>query len=294
MNNKSKVLDDNLDVDMISCANSTFNDAEFVIIGSKHEFEGDNTNCSLGAEFIRKASYNFESYDIFYDQDLSSVKISDEGDYFGDELVCMVHDTIYAGKIPIVIGGSHASTIVAKTGIEKRGNWIVMDAHSDFYDEYNDSDMSHACVSRNIHNSGESLGVFGMRDCSQEHYNIMKSSNFIHPATMEDIHKYGIKECYNSFRDICDVNNNLAYVSIDLDVLDPSIAPSVGTSVPNGLQLNQVFDILRYTNANMEIGYLDINELTHISSKLNIKFTADVAYKILVEAILGIKFSSNF
>jgi agmatinase len=115
---------------------------------------------------MRKASYNFETYNDFYGIDLTSVPVHDLGnldlsyldlDRCVDDMLCMTGDTVRGAirdsKVPIVLGGEHTLTYgCARAFVEQYDDIgiIILDAHLDLRDEYLGAKQSHACVSRNI------------------------------------------------------------------------------------------------------------------------------------------------
>ena len=218
-------------------ANSSFNDAKFVIFGVPFD---STSSFRSGSRFapnrIREASYNFETYLMEHDIDLTDVPFHDAGnlDEYGnvDEMTGAVEDAVkkILPKFPILIGGEHSLTIGAVKTL-KNVSVVFIDAHLDFRDEYLGIKNSHACVSRRI---SEIVGIenvfsIGVRSFSREEKNDAEKLGLKYVSSF-DVKEKGIEK---SIR-----NLNLKkkiYLSLDMDSIDPSYAPGVGNPEPFGL-----------------------------------------------------------
>lgn len=218
-------------------ANSSFNDAKFVIFGVPFD---STSSFRSGSRFapnrIREASYNFETYLMEHDVDLIDVPIHDAGnlDEYGnvDELIKNVEENVkkILPKFPVLIGGEHSLTIGAVKTL-KNVSVVFIDAHLDFREEYLGIKNSHACVSRRI---SEVVGIenvfsIGVRSFSREEKNDAEKLGLKYVSSF-DVKEKGIE---NIIR-----NLNLKkkiYLSLDMDGVDPAFAPGVGNPEPFGL-----------------------------------------------------------
>ncbi len=251
-------------------APSEYGNAEYVIFGVP--FDG-TSSFRAGSRFapdaMRKASANFESYNAFFDIDLAELPIHDAGDL---EPYASVDDTLrdlfYAvepiakdGKIPIMLGGEHSLTLPCVKACAKHVGddfgVVVLDAHFDLRDEYSGLKNNHACVSRHIIDEvTDNYVSIGIRSGPKEEWDFAKENN-IRYYTPDDVETKGIKNVLDEVIEYLDCSK--IYLSLDMDALDPSFAPALGTPEPFGLDALDVREMIR-TLAPMSVGF-DIVEI---------------------------------
>ncbi len=251
-------------------APSEYGTAEYVIFGVP--FDG-TSSFRAGSRFapdaMRKASANFESYNAFFDIDLAELPIHDAGDL---EPYASVDDTLrdlfYAvepiakdGKIPIMLGGEHSLTLPCVKACAKHAGddigVVVLDAHFDLRDEYSGLKNNHACVSRHIIDEvTDNYVSIGIRSGPKEEWDFAKENN-IRYYTPDDVATKGIKNVLDEVIEYLDCSK--IYLSLDMDALDPSFAPALGTPEPFGLDALDVREVIR-TLAPMSVGF-DIVEI---------------------------------
>ncbi len=251
-------------------APSEYGTAEYVIFGVP--FDG-TSSFRAGSRFapdaMRKASANFESYNAFFDIDLAELPIHDAGDL---EPYASVDDTLrdlfYAvepiakdGKIPIMLGGEHSLTLPCVKACAKHAGddigVVVLDAHFDLRDEYSGLKNNHACVSRHIIDEvTDNYVSIGIRSGPKEEWDFAKENN-IRYYTPDDVETKGIKNVLDEVIEYLDCSK--IYLSLDMDALDPSFAPALGTPEPFGLDALDVREVIR-TLAPMSVGF-DIVEI---------------------------------
>ena len=251
-------------------APSEYGTAEYVIFGVP--FDG-TSSFRAGSRFapdaMRKASANFESYNAFFDIDLAELPIHDAGDL---EPYASVDDTLrdlfYAvepiakdGKIPIMLGGEHSLTLSCVKACAKHAGddlgVVVLDAHFDLRDEYSGLKNNHACVSRHIIDEvTDNYVSIGIRSGPKEEWDFAKDNN-IRYYTPDDVETKGIKNVLDEVIEYLDCSK--IYLSLDMDALDPSFAPALGTPEPFGLDALDVREVIR-TLAPMSVGF-DIVEI---------------------------------
>lgn len=213
-----------------------------------------------GPPALRHASYGLETFSPYQHNDLSSVSYSDNGDIelpFGNTEAAI--DMIYKyasamlkdGKKLMSFGGEHTVTyplIKAYREHYKDFTLIVFDAHADLRRDYLGFKYSHACTTRLCTDviGNENTVVIGARSYTEEEYEY--SSNILHFST--DISSIPMDK----------IKKNV-YISVDMDVLDPSVFPGTGTPEPGGFGFDRLLrDILYFRNLNI-IG-CDIVELS--------------------------------
>ncbi len=223
-------------------ADASMEEADYVIIGVPHETSTTFVRGTrLAPLYIRLASYNFEEREMETSADLSALKIHDSGDHALEGLGAIIDNSIGQNKVPVVIGGEHSISPSVAEYLPEGTGILVLDAHLDFRDDYMGDENNHACASRRMseHVGIDNIMVAGLRSVSIDEMN----DDIPNIALGSDITRGGV-EVLGPIRNWCERFERL-YVSIDLDVLDPSVAPGVGNPEPDGLMIRQVRDILR-------------------------------------------------
>ena len=238
-------------------ADSSYSDAAFVIFGAP--FDGTSTfrkGSRLAPDAIREVSYNYETYNAFFDIDLTDVPFHDAGnidiheDWTVNQVLLAVGDMasriLTDGKIPVMLGGEHSLTLPcikeSKTRYRDLGA-VVLDAHFDLRDEYMGEINSHACISRRIiEEVTDNYISIGIRSGSREEYSLAREKNITcYPA--DHITDTGIDHIITEV--IRRLNTRHMYLSLDMDVLDPSFAPGLGTPEPFGITDRHVLSLIR-------------------------------------------------
>ena len=205
----------------------------------------------LGPIVVREASYGFEKYNTNFKSDLDTTFYD-----FGDvnvvpgncEATCnIVEDTVRElldlNIKPMTIGGEHSASIgVIKALTEKYDKLTVvhLDAHRDLAFEFIGEKYSHATVMRRAHEFGVDLVQIGIRSSSLEEEEFVESTYNIRTFKNKDVHKHmDAVEYY-----LATVETPI-YLSVDMDVLDTAIAPSVGNPTPGGLFTSEIEDVIK-------------------------------------------------
>jgi agmatinase len=253
-------------------AQADLQDAHYVVVGLPFDGTASFRSGSRdGPDAIRLASFNFESYDHYYDMDLADLAICDLGNMELGADPAYANATIKGGiallpraAVPIFLGGEHSITppIVESLARRKESDGLgvlVLDAHLDLRHEYGNTSHSHACASRRIleKEGVKSYASIGIRSGCKEEFTFAKD-NGISYHTSRMVRELGIDHVLDMAMD--DLDCERLYLSIDLDAIDPAFAPAVGNPEPFGLTS---WDVLRVVGrvAPKAIA-LDINELT--------------------------------
>ena len=250
----------------IADATFDYEDARYVIFGVPFDYTSSfRRGSSRGPAEVRRAYDNLESFDVNYEVEFSELPICDIGDIQvnedASETVDLVDEvtSIIAkdGKIPIMIGGEHSITGGAIRSF-RNSSMVIIDAHSDFRDSYMGNKNNHACVT---HRALDVLGEgrifsFGTRSTSREEFTDpdYKKVRFV---SADEIREKSMEKCLN------EINGKLkesVYFSIDMDGIDPSQAPGVGTPEPFGLRDVEVRYLIR--KLAMKIQGFDVVEFT--------------------------------
>lgn len=189
-------------------------------------------------EQMRSESWGLETYSPYLDLDLEDYRVADGGDLDlppGDvalsiEAIAQHAGALLAGGIvPIMLGGEHSLTLgQARAVIEKYPEVHVVhfDAHTDLREDYYGQPLSHASVIRRITDRipPARMHSFGIRSGLKEEFAFAKAHMDFHPFNLDGLAK-----------SLEAIGEAPIYLTIDLDVLDPSVFPGTGTPEPGGV-----------------------------------------------------------
>jgi agmatinase len=248
----------------------------------------DNTSTwikgsSKGPRAIIEASRNMELYDIetgaeVYRQGIHTAKgvTAHAAKDMVDNVYRKVGVFLRDRKFSVVLGGEHTVALGAiRAHSEHFDNLSILhlDAHSDMRDSYEGSRYSHACVMARVKETADRIISVGVRSMdSSELININKNNIFY----ASDIHKSKdwIKKVVRK------LSGNV-YVTIDLDVFDPSIMPSTGTPEPGGLGWYEAIELLERVSKSRHIVGFDVVELCPAANVAPDFLAAKLIYKLL-------------
>ena len=185
---------------------------------------------------------------------------------------------VNTGKFPVLLGGEHSITLGMVQALNKKYRNIgvlQLDAHADLRDSYQGSPYNHACIGRRIHEHCL-LTQAGIRSLSAEEFEFLSDTNI--STFFADY----IKNNKGWVDEVIERLPQDIYVSIDLDVFDPSIMPSVGTPEPGGLDWHEMLRLLRTVSKKRHIVGFDIVELCPQPTNPGPDFlAAKLCYKLL-------------
>lgn len=246
------------------------------------------TGAREGPSAIIRASYNLEDYDHELDFDVSDVGIHTtaalephmEGPRAMVERVKeAVREKAGRDKIVGLLGGEHTITTGAVMTMAQRHpdlSVLYLDAHGDMREKYMDTRWGHATVARRLVEVCPVVQV-GVRSISQEEKACMPFkglTTFFWREGETEMPPEG---------QVLDALTGNVYVSIDLDVLDPSIMSAVGTPEPGGMRWWQIVRLLETVARQRRIVGFDVTELSpregpdacaYLAAKLVYKLTA--------------------
>lgn len=243
-----------------------------------------------GPDAILEASVNLEFYDVETSSEahLTGINTVDpvSENETPEKLVTAVHDRIILilsdKKFPVIIGGNHSVSIGAIKAFSKcfdNLSVLQLDAHADLRPVYEGSEFNHACSMARAREYASIVQV-GIRSMSQEEV------PFIEKDSMFFAHElYYDKSLYKKALDRLSAN---VYITIDLDVFDPSLMPSTGTPEPGGPEYFELLHFMRDVIRTRNVVGFDIVELCPSATNKSPDF---VAAKILYQ-LLSYKFSN--
>lgn len=245
---------------------SDYETSKVVLVGVP--FDG-TTSFRPGTRFapsaIRPDSYGLETYSPYLDKDLEDYPLCDLGDIelpFGNtpKALSYIQETfskiIYDDKKPLMIGGEHLVSLpVIEVLAKKHPDLCIIhfDAHTDLREDYMGEKLSHAAVIRRVWDllGDNRIFQFGIRSGTKEEFNWAKSHTYIQRFNVDTLNEIVEK-----------IKNRPVYVTIDLDVLDPSIFPGTGTPEAGGITFQTLMNsIKQLTHLNQLVG-ADVVELS--------------------------------
>ena len=181
-------------------------------------------------------------------------------------------------KIPVMLGGEHSITLGAvQAMIEKYSGLTVLqfDAHADLRDTYQGSPYSHACVARRISEICP-LTQVGIRSMSKE------EGEFLPQSKVKSYSADFVLEKKNLAETVCKDLSGDVFITIDLDVFDPSIMPATGTPEPGGLYWKDILHLLELVSASCNIRGFDVVELAPLPGVVAPDFmAAKLIYRLM-------------
>lgn len=249
----------------IGCDNS-YEESQIVLFGAPYDGAASfRSGAKYAPSEMRKlCDEAIETYSPYQDMDLEDIKIHDFGDIVFSsedpgvavgEIEKTVQRFVHDGKLPVMIGGDHLVTFGAiKVLAEKYSDLhiIHLDAHADLRDSYHDNKLSHASVMRRAYDlvGDGRIYQFGIRSGEKEEFEWAKGK--VH---MQKFDCKGLPEVIKA------IANKPVYLSIDIDVLDPSEMPGTGTPEAGGISFKELLDSVLALRKSSIVG-TDITELS--------------------------------
>lgn len=241
-------------------ATDNYEESKIVLMGIP--YDGTVTNrpgTRFAPQAARLESIGIETYSPIFEREMEDTLFYDAGDLdtpFGNarRVLDMVRENtkqIYKdGKKILAIGGEHLVTLGEIEAVKEFYPNIAViqfDAHTDLREEYLGEKLTHSGVMKQISKliGFENIAQIGIRSGEREEFDLMK--------------KYGTKK--NEYGELDKFKNQPVFVTIDLDVLDPSVASGVGTPEAGGMSYHELIGWLKYIKKNLNVVGLDIVEL---------------------------------
>ena len=239
-------------------------DARFSLFGAPLDLTGSGRlGTGKAPPAVRRASHNVESYSPALDGDLFDAGLVDLGD-MGlaglpmEQALTRIERQSRAvmerGSVPIVVGGEHTIALAIGRAVKHAypdAVIISLDAHLDLADELEGRKVAHGTWACRL---GEELGGFGdfvllgMRSGTRDEWRRSRACLWQSPnvALTPELRST--------------MAGRPIYLSVDIDVLDPSAAPGTGTPEPPGISSADLFRFL-YSLEGLNVVALDVNEI---------------------------------
>lgn len=258
-------MDFHLDKNLILESNCGFKEAEYGILGVPFDSTCSyRPGCRFGPLWVRKELLELEKPESYFQKkifDLGNINVV-HGNL--QETGRRVEETLQLAFkenpdfIPIVLGGEHSISYPSIKVLKQAHPDLQVahfDAHPDLMDDYLGEKWSHATVMRRAMDLGVGIVQFGVRVGTEDEKRLQK----------------GLKK---------ELEDKPTYVSIDMDVLDPSVCPGVGTPEPGGLALPELLTLLRPIKRVVGFDIVETNPLFDSGD-----VTSVTAAKLLLELI---------
>ncbi len=184
---------------------------------------------------------------------------------------------VYSDRLVVVLGGEHCITLGAVSALGQRYpglSVLCLDAHADHRDEYLGTRFGHASVMRRVSELCP-VTMVGLRSlCTEE-------ADYLHKRGLRSFYAQDYAK-HESAADVAAALGPDVYVSIDLDVLDPSLMPAVTHPVPGGLGWGVVLRLLRAVARERRVVGFDVVELApQLGPPASAAVAAHLVYKFM-------------
>ncbi|MGH8867891.1 MAG: agmatinase [Actinomycetes bacterium] len=201
-----------------------------------------------------------------------------------------------AGALPVVLGGDHSVTLPDVTGVARHAGFgrvsvVHFDAHADTGDIEFGSLYGHGQPMRRLVESGACRGdrfvQIGLRGYwpGPETLSWMAGEGF-RSYEMSEIGARGLDVCLDEAAAIATDDCDAVFLSVDIDVVDPGMAPGTGTPEPGGLTSRQLLDAVRRLCLALPVAGIDVVEVSPPYDSADM--TAALANRVVLEALSGI------
>ncbi len=230
-----------------------------------------------GPRVLRTAAAHFEDYDPDTDAHFTDLGVSDAGDVGHAASISAYLDVLETelrrhrseGRVPLTLGGEHTVTVGAVRALEPT-TLVVLDAHLDLRDEYAGARLHHATTVRRCLDIVDHAVIVGARSGAQSEWNRAEADDVtvIGADELDRFEAIALEDCY---------------LSVDIDIVDPSFAPATGTPEPFGLTPKQVRSLVRTVAPKatgmdlVEVSDRDAGQTAVLGAKLLRRFVYDHA-----------------
>lgn len=252
--------------------------------------------CENGPAAILEASDQLECYDEELEREIcqevgiyTNEAIADTRNgqkVSPEEMLQVTSKTVYKliqdDRFVIALGGEHSITagVVEAYRLAYPGEpftVVQIDAHGDLRHEYQGSIHNHACVMRRIIDMGLPTVQIGIRSICKEEADLIKEKQLAVIPAREIATDPNWME-----RALASIQTKRVFFTIDLDGLDPTLLPGVGTPEPGGLNWYSLTTFLRRVFSSHEVIGCDVMELAPLIDSVVSEFTAaKLVYKLI-------------
>jgi agmatinase len=272
--------------------------ADVVVVGAPVDQGTSNRpGARYGPRDIREASliYAWAPENGFYYIDteqtvLKGVRWADVGDVdvvprsmerTSQNITAVVEAIVKRGAFPVILGGDHSVAFPSIRGIGKSPLTVVhFDAHLDSYGDGDPTVLGHgAWVQQVAKLPGISFVQIGMRGIANDSFGVARARELgSRIVTAERVHRDGARAVLDALPALGDI-----YVSLDIDVLDPALAPGTGTLELGGLTFQQLHELLVGLPRKGRVVGLDVVEVNPFYDQTGV--TAQTAVRLIIDLL---------
>jgi agmatinase len=289
---------------------STYADADIVIVGAPIDSgTSHRSGAKFGPQAIRGGDYlphdASRPHLALRTDGLKDLKVVDAGDLImpGGDLVASLavlreatEKISRVGAIPVILGGDHSVSSADVAGITNhRGHgkisMIHFDAHADTGEDHFGALIGHGTPMRRLIEDGYMRGdrflQLGLRGYWPDEVTLawMRDQG-MRSYEMTEIHHRGLNtvldESFATLTDGCDG----VFLSVDIDVVDPGMAPGTGTPEPGGMTSRELLEAVRRICLELPVVGIDVVEVAPAFDSADI--TAILANRVVLEALSAI------
>ena len=237
----------------------------------------------MGPEAIINASKNMELYDIETDSEVYRRGIHTLQEIVTNTSSSLISSTckrvnklLNDNKFVVTLGGEHTVSlgpIRAHAGFFDDISILHLDAHSDMRRSYEGLKYSHACVMARTKEITDNIVSVGIRSMDSSELPDIDRRRVFYAS---EIHRRS-----DWIMEIVSILTENVYITIDLDVFDPSIMPSTGTPEPGGLGWYQIIDLFENVSKKKNVVGFDVVELCPSENRAPDFLASKLIYKLL-------------
>ena len=235
---------------------------------------------------------------------------------FARALHLQTRDALAKGQFPLAMGGDHSLSMGSVSGVARHCAEIGRELFVLWLDAHADFNTPRTSPSGNMHGMslamlvGEpgldgvlaqhrrtlvkpgNVHLFGVRSLDKEE-RLLLAARGIHIDDMRQIDEYGVSHLIQQIIEEVELSGGLLHVSLDVDFLDPSVAPGVGTAVPGGATYREAHLIMEMLCDSGLVCSLDLAELNPIlddrgrSARTFVELVASLFGRKIVERPAG-------
>ncbi|HEX4062682.1 MAG TPA: agmatinase [Streptosporangiaceae bacterium] len=289
---------------------ASYADADVVIIGAPFDAgTSHRPGARFGPQAIRGTDYlahdGSRPHLALGVDPLTDMKVVDAGDVLMPgadmegslkRLEEAVHQICQAGALPMILGGDHTIALPDATGVARHVGWgrvsmIHFDAHADTGDtEWGGLLHGHGTPMRRLIESGAVRGdrflQLGLRGYWPEPETLdWMAGQRMRSFEMTEVVTRGLDACLDEAFTIATDDCDGVFLSVDIDVVDPGMAPGTGTPEPGGLTGRALLDAVRRIAMEMPLAGVDVVEVSPPFDHAEV--TAFLANRVVLEALSG-------
>lgn len=214
--------------------------ASYTIVGAPLDVSTSfRPGTRFGPSRIRRFAEPFDDYDRRTEQRFTDLAVSDKGDIrawddaadYTGYLEEVLTDIVEGGGVPLLLGGEHTVSVAGVNTVDP-AVFVSIDAHLDLRQSLDGNEWSHATATRRVLEVADDAIIVGARTGSEAEWQ---------RAADPDVTVIPPAEVAGWNPDL----DRPAYLSVDIDVADPGVAPGTGTPEPFGLSSRELRDAVR-------------------------------------------------